>query len=71
MVWVKVAAVDNGVAHGFVGIIYAHFRTKTPPNAILGTLGHLFEAQQVLLDCCVPTPRCNALATFLSHLQVR
>lgn len=56
MVWVKVAAEDNGVAHGFVGIIYAHFCTKTPSDAVLGTLGHLFEARQVLLDCRVPTP---------------
>jgi len=71
MVWVKVAAVDNGVAHGFVGIIYAHFRTKTPSDTVLGTLGHLFEARQVLLDCRVPTPRCNAFATFLPHLQFR
>ena len=70
MVWVKVATVDNGVAHGFVGIVYAHFRTKTPSNAFLSTLGHLFEARQVLFGCRVPTPRRNALATFLPHLQI-
>ena len=69
MVWVKVAAVYNGVAHGFVGIIYAHFRTKTPSDTVLGTLRHLFEARQVLFDGRVPTPRRDALATFLPHLQ--
>lgn len=71
MVWVEVASVDNGVAHGFVGVIYAHFRTKTPSDAVLSTLGHLFEAGQVLLDRRVPTPRRNALATFLPHLRFR
>ncbi len=69
MVWVEVAAVDNWVAHGFVRIIYAHFRSETPSDAVLGALGHLFEARQVLLDRRVPTPRCDALATFLPHLQ--
>jgi hypothetical protein len=71
MVRVKVATVDNGVAHGFVGIIYAHFRAKTPPDAFLGTIGHFFEARQDLLDCRVPTPRRGPLATFLPHLQFR
>jgi hypothetical protein len=55
MVWVKVAAVDNGVTHGFVGIIYTHFRAETPPDAIFGTFGHLLEARQVLLNRRVPT----------------
>jgi hypothetical protein len=71
MVWVEVAAVDNGVTHGFVQIIYAHFRAETPPDAVFGALGHLFEARQVLLDSCVPTPRRDALATFLPHLRFR
>jgi hypothetical protein len=71
MVWVKVATVDNGVAHGFIGIIYAHFRTKTPSDAVLRTLSHLFESRQVLLDCRIPTPRRDALAAFLPHLQFR
>jgi hypothetical protein len=71
MVWVKVAAVDNGVTHGFVGIVYAHFRAETPPDAVFGTLGHLFEVRQVLIDRRVPAPRRDALATFLPHLQFR
>jgi hypothetical protein len=71
VVWIKVAAIDNGVAHGFVRIIYAHFCTKTPSDTVLVTLGHLFEVRQVLLDCRVPTPRRNGLATFLPHLEFR
>lgn len=71
MVWVKVTAVDNGVTHGFVGIIYAHLRAKTPSDAVFGTLGHLFEVRQVLLYRGVPTSRCDTLATFLPHLQFR
>jgi hypothetical protein len=45
MVRVKVAAVNHWVTHGFVGIIYAHFRAETPSDAVFGTLGHLFEVR--------------------------
>lgn len=68
MVWDKIAAVDDGVTHGLVGVIHAHLGTDTPSKTLFRSLGHLFESRKVLFYCRISTPRCNSLETLLTHL---
>lgn len=64
----EIAAVDDGVSHGLIGVIDADLCSDAPSEAFFSTFLHLLEACQVLLDCGVAILGSNTVPTLLAHL---
>ena len=64
----QVRPVDNRITESLVGIIHAHLGAQTPTNAFLGSLGHLLEVLEVVLDAVIAMLGGNAVHTLLAHL---
>jgi len=63
------ASVDDGISHSLVGIVEAHLGSKTPLLSLLGSLGHLGESSQTVLDGRLSSLGRDSVPSLLSHLQ--
>lgn len=64
---VGVAAVDDGVAHGLVGVVDRHLGTDAVGDTLLGTLLHLLKDAEVLLDGALAALGGTAVHTLITH----
>ena len=63
-----VAAVDDRVTERLVRVIHAHLRTNAPSQTLFGTLLHLLEVLQVVLNAVLSMLGGYAIETLLTHL---
>ena len=70
MVGKNIASVNDRIAHGLVGVVHAHFRTDTPPQALIGALFHLSEMLQVVFDAVLTVARRDTIPALLTHLRL-
>jgi hypothetical protein len=65
-----VAAVDDGVAHGFVRVVDRHLCADAPLEALVAARLHQLEPGQVVLDAGVAAGTGNAVHTLVAHLHL-
>lgn len=68
VVGLVVAAVDDGVAHGLVGVVDRYLCPEAVLAALLGVILHLLKGSQVLLDCAVAANTLNTVHALVLHL---
>lgn len=66
-----VASVNDGVAHGLVGVVDRHLCADAPPCALLGALLHLLKPGQGLLGAHLAALAGDAIHTLGTHLLLR
>jgi hypothetical protein len=65
-----VAAVDDGIAHGFVRVVDRHLCADAPLEALFAARLHQLEAGQVVFDAGVAAGTGNAVHTLVAHLHL-
>jgi hypothetical protein len=66
----RVAAVDDGIAHSFVRVVDRHLCADAPLDALLAARLHQLESRQVLLDGAVSAGTRNAVHALVAHLHL-
>ena len=69
VMWKHVATVDDRVTESLVGVVDAHLRTDTPAETLLGSLLHLIEVLEVILDAVITVLRSDTIEALLTHLR--
>jgi hypothetical protein len=65
------ASVDDGVPHGFVGVVDAHLGSETPLLTLVGPGRHFVKPLQAVLDGLLASVRGDTVHPSASHLHPR
>jgi hypothetical protein len=64
----NIASVNDGIAHGLVGVVDADLGAETPSQTLSAPGRHLSKVLKICLDAVVAVCRGNPIATLQAHL---